>query len=256
MTLVFREPTIPDSPLARWDPRWKLAAILCVGFGLTAIQSPLIAALGWLLTTVLALIGRIPVRAIRDRWLLVGVAVLPVLLVVPLSGDADEPGWSFGPVRVSEPATLAAVAVAFRALGIGMLALVLVRTAPLPQTLAAAHALRIPGVLVQIASLAYRYAFLLASEARRMQVALRTRGFQPGTNRHTYRTLGGAVGGLLVRGGDRSEAVAAAMRCRGFDGRFHTLSEFRTHFSDAVWFVGLTAGIVALLIVEKLEQHH
>src|SRR5690606_18340529 len=104
-------------------------------------------------------LGRVPMRAVRDRTGLVALAVLPVVLVVPLGAEPGEATWAVGPVHVSQPGLLAAVAVAFRALAIGTLGLILVRTAPLPQTLAAAHSLYIPGVLVQIAQLAYRYAF-------------------------------------------------------------------------------------------------
>ena len=253
MTLAFREAKVPDSPLARWDSRWKLAAILLAAFGFAALRSPVAAGLAGLLAVGLVLVGRVPVRAVRDRLLLVGLAVLPVVIVVPLSTLPGEATWAVGPVSVSRPGLTAAVAVAFRAMAIGTLALALVRTAPLPRTLAAAHALRIPGVLIQIAQLAYRYAFLLAAEARRTQIALRTRGFRPRTDAHTYRTMGQAVGGLLVRGGDRAEGVAAAMRCRGFDGTFRQLAEFRTRPADVISFLAVAASTIALVAVDRME---
>ena len=57
-------------------------------------------------------------------------------------------------------------------------ALVLVGTAPLHHTLAAAHKLKVPGLLVQLTLLAYRYAFLLADEMKRLRIAMRTRGLR------------------------------------------------------------------------------
>lgn len=250
MTLVLREHPIPDSPLARWDTRWKLAAILISAGVLVAVQSPGIAGVGWLLTILLACLARIPVRAIINRTLLVFVAVLPVLLVVPLSGAHTDADWAFGPVRISQPGLRAALAVVCRALGIGTLALLLLRTAPLPRILSAAHALFLPGVLIQITALAYRYTFLLASEARRMQIAMRTRGFRPHTNAHTYTTMGSAIGGVLVRGSDRADAVSAAMRCRGFDGNYHSLSEFQSQNADRLGFLVLVLVFGSLLIAE------
>ena len=253
MTLAFREAAVPDSPLARWDSRWKLAAILVAAFGIAALRSPVTAGAAGLFALALGLVGRVPARAVQDRLLLVGLAVLPVVVVVPLGVRPGDATRAIGPVTVSGPGMAAAVAVAFRAMAIGTLALVLVRTAPLPRTLAAAHALRIPGVLVQITQLAYRYAFLLAAEARRTQIALRTRGFRPRTDAHTYRTMGQAVGGLLVRGGDRAEGVAAAMRCRGFDGTFRQLAEFRTRPADVLSFLAVAASTIALVTFDRLE---
>jgi len=52
---------------------------------------------------------------------------------------------------------------------------------------------------------------------------------------------------LLVRGYDRAERVAAAMRCRGFDGRFRSLDEFSTKGRDVVAFV-LTLALAAALV--------
>ena len=109
-----------------------------------------------------------------------------------------------------------------------------------------------PGLLVQLTLLAYRYAFLLAEEMRRLRIAMRTRGFRVSATRHGYRALGHATGALLVRGADRADNVSAAMRCRGFDGTFHTLAAFRTAFTDIISFVALVAAVAALLLWDRL----
>jgi cobalt/nickel transport system permease protein len=139
-----------------------------------------------------------------------------------------------------------------RCLAIGCLALVLLGTAPVHHTLAAAHKLRVPGLLVLLVGLAYRYAFLLAAELRQVRVALRTRGFRLRPNRHGYRTAGYVVGAVLVRGSDRADRVAEAMRCRGFDGRFHTATTFRTTAADIISFAAVVAAVAALLLWDRL----
>jgi cobalt/nickel transport system permease protein len=252
MTLAFRDPSIPDSPVARWDPRWKLAALLVAGAAAVSLQSPAVAALAVAAALGLALIARVPVAVIAGRagLLLLGVATFVAL--VPLTRPATDPGWDFGWVRVSEPGLAAAAAIALRAVAVGLLALVLVRTAPLSRTLAAAHALRVPGVLVQVANLAYRYTFLLAAEARRTRVALRARGFRPATTAHSYRTMGHAVGSLLVRSGDRADRVADAMRCRGFDGTYRCPVGFRTAAADVLGFAATAAVSTALVLADRV----
>ncbi|HET6573919.1 MAG TPA: cobalt ECF transporter T component CbiQ [Fimbriiglobus sp.] len=251
MTLAFRDPTIPDSPLARWDPRWKLAAFLLMTIAAVLMQHPGPAVAAVAFALVLALVGRVRTSVIAGRVGLLLLATLPFVVFVPLTQGADSPGWDVGPLHVSRPGLIAAAVVALRVLSVGLLALVLTRTAPLSLTLAAAHALRVPGVLVQVSQLAYRYTFVLAAEARRLRIALRTRGFRARTDRHTYRTLGHAVGSLLVRGGDRADRVADAMRCRGFDGTYRTAAAFRTTAADVLSFTFLAAGTIALVLIDR-----
>ena len=70
----------------------------------------------------------------------------------------------------------------------------------------AAHALYVPGLLVHLALLSYRYLFVLGDELARLRVALRTRGFRNRADLHSWRTVGAASGTLLVRGHDRGRA--------------------------------------------------
>ena len=251
MTLALRHRPVPDSPLARWDARWKLAAVLLASAGVAALDHPAPAAAALGVALVLLAAARLPGRWVRNRLAALALATLPFLLILPFTLDAAGPGWNLGPVRVSERGLLAGLAVSCRGLAIGSFGLILVGTAPPHHTLAAAHKLRIPGLLVLLALLAYRYAFLLGDELRRLRIALRVRGFRARANRHGYRTLGHVVGATLVRGADRAERVADAMRCRGFDGRFHTLAAFRTTPADVGGFLLLTAATIALVIWDR-----
>jgi cobalt/nickel transport system permease protein len=249
MTLAFRHRPIPQSPLARWDARWKLAAVLAAVGGVAALDhlSPAAAALG--LALVLTVVGRLPFAWLRGRLVLFALASLPFLLVLPFTLEGD--GWTLGPVHVSERGLIAGAAVFCRALAIGVFALLLVGTAPIHHTLAAAHRLKVPGLLVQLALLAHRYAFLLAEEFRRLRIAMRTRGYRVRATRHGYRSLGHATGALIVRGADRAEAVTAAMRCRGFNGTFHSLAAFRTTFADVLGFLALLAATIVLVVWDR-----
>ncbi|AMV28847.1 Cobalt transport protein CbiQ [Gemmata sp. SH-PL17] len=250
MTLAFRHRPIPDSPLAHWDARWKLAAALLAVSGFAALDHLLPAAVAFALGFFLLVLARLPGGWVRSRLILFAFSALPFLLVLPFT--LDGPGWDIGPVHVSLHGLTAGLGVLCRSLAIGCFALLLIGTAPLHHTLAAAHKLKVPGLLVQLTLLAYRYTFLLAEEMRRLRVAMRTRGFQMRATRHGYRALGHATGALLVRGSERADHVAAAMRCRGFDGTFHTLSRFRTTPADIISFVALTAVVAALVIWDRL----
>ena len=249
MTLAFRHRPIPDSPLARWDARWKLAAVMLTVSGIAVLDhlAPVAAALA--LGLLLLVLARLPGSWVRGRLALFAFAALPFVLVLPFTLDGA--GWDVGPLRVSERGCVTGLAVLCRGLAVGCFALLLLGTAPLHHTVSAAHKLRVPGLLVQLTLLTYRYAFLLAEEMRRLRIAMRTRGFRVTQTRHGYRALGHATGALLVRGADRADNVSAAMRCRGFDGHFHTLTAFRTTASDIMTFVALVAAAVALVLWDR-----
>ena len=145
-----------------------------------------------------------------------------------------------------------AVLLALKALAVVTLMLVLLATAPLDATLKAGHALRVPGLLVHLGLLTYRYLFVLASELRRLRVALRVRGYRSRATRHSYRTVGHVAGTLLVRSVERAERVSQAMRCRGFDGHFRSLVSFHTRARDVAAFLLLAGGAVGLLLWDIL----
>lgn len=249
---MFKHSDTPDSPLARWDARWKLAALTFAAFGTAALTQLATVAISLACAVLLLLAARLPGKWVRGRLVLFAVAALPFLIVLPFTLDPDGPGWDVGPLRVSEHGVVSGTIVFARCMAIGCFALVLIGTAPLHHTLAAAHKLKVPGMLVLLTGLAYRYAFLLGDELRRVRVSLRTRGFRMKPNRHGYHTTGHVVGAVLVRGADRADRVTEAMRCRGFDGTFHTTAAFRTTVADIISFAASVAAIAALLAWDRL----
>jgi cobalt/nickel transport system permease protein len=249
MALALKYRTIPDSPVARWDARWKLAAVLIAAGGVAVLTRPAPAAVALAVALGLLAAARLPRRWVRLRLGGLALATLPFVAVLPFT--LDGPGWELWRLHFSWRGLEVGAAVALRCLAIGAFALVLVGTTPMHHTLAAAHRLWLPGLLVQIAALAYRYSFLLADELKRLRTALRVRGFRAKTDRHSYRTLGHVTGALLVRGADRADHVAAAMRCRGFDGRFHTITGFRSTAADIISFAAAVAAVAGLLAWDR-----
>lgn len=250
MTLAFRARPVPESPLSRWDARWKLAAILLAVAGIAALDHLAPAVVALALSFVLLFVAKLPWNWLRGRLVVFAFAALPFLLVLPFTLAGE--GWELAGVSVSERGLTAGAAVFCRCLAVGCLSLVLIGTDQLHHTFAAAHRLKVPGLLVQLTLLAYRYTFLLADEMKRLRIAMRTRGFRVRADRHGYRALGHATGAVLVRGADQAERVAAAMRCRGFDGAFHTLSAFRTTAADIMGCAALVAAVAALVLWDRL----
>jgi len=174
----------------------------------------------------------------------------PFALFLPLTFDQG-PSWRWAGLSFHRVGFIAAGILIIRGVAVVSLMLVLLGTAPLHATARAARALGCPGTLVQIFLMSYRYIFLLLDELNRLRVALRVRGFRNRANRHSYRTAGQAIGTLIVRGADRAERVAHAMRCRGFDGHYRALAEFHTRPIDLLLTALITAPFIALTIMDR-----
>jgi cobalt/nickel transport system permease protein len=247
MTLAFSLPPVIDSPLGRLDPRWRLAALLAAALGIAGLHTLPGTSLALVGAWSLALFARLPPRWYFERTSAVILVLLLFVVPLPFLLDGPGPTWHWGVVHVSAYGLTAAGALFAKALALFTLLLVLLAAGPLDATLKAAHALRLPGLLVQIALLGYRYVSALADELRRLRIALRVRGFRNRPTLHCYRTLSHITGSMLVRGHERAERVSQAMRCRGFDGKFRSLTSFSTRWGDVGSFAAILGSMVALL---------
>lgn len=251
MTLAIRTLPHPDSPLRSLDARWRLAALVLAAGLAAVLRSPPAAVLALGIGLGVAALGRLPVRW-ASRQLLPVLAVLGLFAVtLPFLTPDPNPLWTVGVVSVSGHGIAAGLVLLCKGLTILLLALVLLTSAPLETTLKAAHSLRVPGVLVHLTLLSYRYLFILASELDRLRVALRVRGYRNRMSGHSYHTVGRVCGTLLVRGHDRAERVSQAMRCRGFDGRLRTLTDFRTRPTDVLFALVLVGAFCGLALWDR-----
>jgi cobalt/nickel transport system permease protein len=253
MTLAFDHLPCPDSPLRQLDPRWKLAALLPAAMVVALLRTLPATALALVGALALAALGRLPLRWYVTRLGAVALFLAFFTLPLPFLLDDGGPAWKLGLVRASWYGLRISLLLATKATALLTLMLVLLVTAPLERTLKAAHALHVPGLFVQLAVLTYRYLFVLADELARLRVALRVRGYRNRANRHSYRTVGHVAGTLLVRSYERAERVGQAMRCRGFDGRFRSLTVFWTTPADVLAWV-LILGYAAGLLLWDLAQ--
>jgi cobalt/nickel transport system permease protein len=236
-------------PVGRLDPRVRVAG--AAGLCLLAACLERRAAL-WGLTAAggaLCLGAGLGPRVLwrRFRGVLALLALYAALL--PLTARSG-PYVLAGPLALSRPGLLLAEEVAARSLAL-LLALVALVGSLEPAVLAhALHRLRLPRRLVVLLFFAVRYLGVLRAEHRRLQRALRVRGFRSRPNLLSLRALGYSAGMLLVRSLERSERIEAAMKCRGFRGRFPVLDEFRTGRADALFLLAGAAGALLLLALE------
>src|SRR5690348_614948 len=241
MTLALDHLPQPDSLLSRLDPRWKLAAFLLAALVIALLRTVTAAILAMGGAVLLVPLARLPLGWYWHRLGSLALFLLVLVLLLPFVIGDSGPGLNIGSLHISWYGLGVAVCLCLKALSLVTLVLVVLTTAPLGTTLKAAHALYVPAVFVQLIMLTHRYIYVLGAELSRLRIALRVRGFRNRASLHSYHTVGHVAGTLLVRGYERGERVAQAMRCRGFDGRFRSLTKFRTTGGDVLFFI-LVAG--------------
>jgi cobalt/nickel transport system permease protein len=254
MTLAFSPPPSTRSIVSRLDPRWKVADLLIAAAVVATLHTLPATAVALAASLALALLARLPSRWFLERLGMAALFLALFTLPLPWLLTGDGAVWTFGPLRLSRHGVEVALLLAAKAIALITLFLTAQATAPLEATLKAAHALRIPGLLVQLGLLTYRYVFVLADELRRLRIALRVRGYRNRVSRHSYRTAGHIAGTLLVRGSERAERVGQAMRCRGFDGQFRSLNAFTTRPVDVAAFLLIAASAAALALWDWLPK--
>lgn len=188
------------SPVHRRRPGLKLAISLLVVFATIVLplsRWPILVALAVLLLLVAAL-SRVPARFLAWRMLCLEPFVLGVALLTLF-----QPGGGLVCATLIVRSTLCLFTM-----------VLLASTTPFPQLLGVLRWLRVPALLITTLALMYRYLFVLADEAQRMQRARQSRSFSkrrwPG-----WHVLATVVSQLFVRATARAERIYAAMLARG-----------------------------------------
>jgi len=123
------------------------------------------------------------------------------------------------------------------------MAVLLTTVTCIPDLLWALRGLHVPGVLVSVIGVMYRYLRVLGSEAARMSRARAARSCSvPGSKRPGLvwrgRVTGAMIGSLFLRAVGRSERIHLAMLSRAYDGTPRSLAGFRMVCTDWCVLVG------------------
>ncbi|MER5929616.1 cobalt ECF transporter T component CbiQ [Streptomyces sp. NPDC002054] len=105
--------------------------------------------------------------------------------------------------------------------------------------------LKLPPLLVQIASFMIRYGDVITDELRRMSVARRSRGFEARGIRH-WGVLAKTAGALFIRSYERGERVYLAMVSRGYAGSMPVIDEVAA--TRAQWAYAAVLPVAALAV--------
>ena len=199
--------------LAQIDPRARIAAAVLLTLVVAVARSVPAMALAMAAAAGLVAMAQISPGDLFRRLLPLEILVAVLMIVLP---------WP----AYNREGFMLAIVIALKANAVVLAVAALIGTM---DAVTLGHALahfHVPQKLTQLMLFMIRYFDVLGREYLRLRAAMRVRCFRPAMNGHSYRTFGYLVGMLLVHSFDRSERVLAAMKCRGFRGRYYMLDHF------------------------------
>ncbi|MEV7504530.1 cobalt ECF transporter T component CbiQ [Streptomyces sp. NPDC093018] len=233
-----------DSPVHALPPHTKLAAAFL--FVLVVVSTPREAMWAFgvyaVLLAAVARGARVPAGFLLRR-LLIEVPFVAFAVLMPFVAEGERVqvlGLSlsvnglWGAWNVLAKGTLGVAA-----------SVLLAATTELRQLLLGLERLKLPPLLVQIASFMIRYGDVITDEMRRMRIARASRGFEARGVRH-WGVLAKSAGALFIRSYERGERVHLAMVSRGYAGSMPVIEEATA--SPAQWRHALAFPCSALVV--------
>ncbi|MFH9493207.1 cobalt ECF transporter T component CbiQ [Streptomyces halstedii] len=230
------------SPVHRLPPHCKLVAVL--GFVVVVVSTPREALWAFALYAVLlaavAAVARVPAGFLLKR-LVIEVPFVAFALLMPFVVPGEQ--TELLGLTVSVPGLWGAWNVLAKGtLGVAA-SVLLASTTELRSLLLGLQRLRLPPLLVQIASFMLRYGDVITDELHRMSIARRSRGFEARGVRH-WGVLAKTAGALFIRSYERGERVHLAMVSRGYTGTMPVIDEVTA--SRAQWAYACALPVLAL----------
>ncbi|KUJ66162.1 cobalt ABC transporter permease [Streptomyces albus subsp. albus] len=211
------------SPVHTLPPQCKIAAVFCFVVAVVATPREAVWAFGVyaLLLAAVAAAARIPALFLLRR-LLIEIPFVAFALLMPFVAEGHRV-HVLG-LSLSESGLWGAWNILVKGtLGVAA-SVLLAATTELRALLLGLQRLRMPSLLVQIASFMIRYGDVIGDEMRRMRVARESRGFTARGVRH-WGVLAKSAGALFIRSYERGERVHLAMVSRGYTGTMPVIDD-------------------------------
>ena len=241
------------TPIHRLPAEVKVVAMVAFIFTVVATPPDQFWAFGVyaVFLVVVASMARIPATVILPR-MLVEVPFVFFALLMPFFGSG--PTVEILGLTLSQAGLLAGWNILVKGtLGV-VCSILLAATTPARDLLLGLERLKVPALLVQIASFMLRYSHVVTEEMHRMALAREARGFHARGIR-SWPVIARSAGALFIRSYERGERVHLAMLSRGYTGRLPELAPVTTTAGD--WRLGMVlpaAGLIVALIANVLAR--
>ena len=195
----------------------------------------------FLLLVATAYASKIPLLLLFKRAL-IEIPFIFFAILMPFFGTGEK--FEIAGIELYREGLLAGTSIVVKGtLGV-LAAVILSTTTTAREILRGLERLKLPAVMVQIASFMLRYVNVISDEMERMKVARESRGFIATGVKH-WKVIATSAAALFIRSYERGERVHLAMLSRGFDGNLPTL------VTDTVtkqhWISALSVPVLALI---------
>ena len=223
-----------------------LKIIAALAFILIIVSTPItqwpafIAYFVWLLSVVV--IAKIPFALLFKRSL-IEIPFVFFAILMPFFGSGEK--IQVGPFDLYREGVIAGSGIVVKGtLGV-MTAIILSTSTTAREILRGLERLKLPVLMVQIASFMLRYVNVVNDEMERMKVARESRGFEATGIKH-WKVLATAAGALFIRSYERGERVHLSMLSRGYEGVLP--HDEPPHINKRVWLTAMLYPLVAAII--------
>lgn len=187
-----------------------------------------------------------PLTAVKRS--LIEIPFIAFALLMPFFGQGERVEF-LGLLLYREGIEAGAGIIAKATLGV-LTAILLSATTTAREILRGLEILKLPTLLVQIASFMLRYLNVVTDEMERMRVARASRGFQESGIKH-WKVLANSAGALFIRSYERGERVHLAMLSRGYSGTLPNIERVALTKSQIAYGLSLplSAGLSLLISI-------
>jgi cobalt/nickel transport system permease protein len=232
------------------DPRAKVIFFFILIFVIVSTPPQELVKFGGYLLVLLSLVllSRIPLLYVLKRSLVIIPFVLLTAIFIPFFKGGEVAGsYNFLTLHltISHKGILILQNILIKS-WLSVLSLtILTSTTKFSSLLKALEILKIPRVMILIASFFYRYMFLLVDQTMKIKNARDSRSFKKGPL-YQLKIIGYMIGELFIRTYERAERIYLAMLSRGFNGTIYTLESFKINRID-LCFSGCLMAIIFLI---------
>jgi cobalt/nickel transport system permease protein len=244
-----------DSPIKRWDPRFKTAALGILIITIALLKSIPVAGVALLVAVVVIAVSALPLQFISNGLSFILVFLVPFFIIMPFSYPG-EAAYKFLGLSFAWEGLRYATLIFTKALAIVLISFSIFGSSRFDVSMIALQRLRCPKVIVQMLLFTYRYTYVFLEEMQRMHTSMLARGFVARANTTTLRIYGNFVGTLLVRSFERTDRVYKAMLSKGYQGELHSMVKFQSSLSDYIKTLIVLAFVILLLVADHGGWFH
>ncbi|WP_297506162.1 cobalt ECF transporter T component CbiQ [Thermococcus sp.] len=233
--------------LQKLDPRLKIASLIILVTTVVSLRDIGVIVAFYFLALALAVLSRLPVLEFTKRvWVFIpiftGIIAVPSVFMLP-----GESAFRVFGLTATWEGIRWAVLFTMRVAAAVSYAVLFTMTSRWNEIISALASFRVPGMVITIATLAYRYVFLLAKLLLDAMHARRARLAGELGMMESWREAGKHIGATFIKANALGEELYYAMVSRGYVNEVQPLGEFRFKGIDYA-FSALTALIVLLTL--------